>query len=350
MARAPFDTPEGLFHFSEPARTPATAPEVGAPASESWLHPRGGAKPGETVLITGIAGGQGRLIARRLAPTFDLVGVDRHTWDGHPPGLRVLTVDIRKRKFEDVFRTERPSAVVHLAFVRHFRLGEELRHETNVLGTKRILEYAIAHGVRRVVVLSSSYVYGALADNPYYMDEDSPLNVSRNYPEVRDLAEVDTLATAFLWRHPEVATSILRPVNTLGYYVHSAIGRYLRQRYVPTIMGFNPMMQFMHEEDVAEAVALALQAGTHGVFNLTGPGAVPLKVAIHEAGSTAIPVPEPVARSVFGRLFRWGLYHTPPGAIHFLKYPCTLDGRRFREATGFSPLFSLEDVFASVRR
>jgi len=349
MARAPHDTPEGLFHFGEPA-APAIVAEPPAPVSESWVHPRGGAKPGETVLITGIAGGQGRLIARRLANTFDLVGVDRTYWDGHPPGLRVHKVDIRKRKFEDIFRTERPSAVVHLAFIRHFRGDAETRHEVNVLGTKRLLEYAIGHGVKRVIVLSSSYVYGALPDNPYYMDEDSALNVSRNYPEVRDLAEVDTLATGFLWRHPEVATTILRPVNTLGYYVHSAIGRYLRQRYVPTIMGFNPMMQFIHEEDVAEAVALALQSGTHGVFNLTGPGAVPLKVAIREAGSTAMPFPEPVARTVFRELFRWGLYHTPPGAMNFLKYPCTLDGRRFRHATGFSPLFSLEDVFASVRR
>ncbi|HXJ33960.1 MAG TPA: NAD-dependent epimerase/dehydratase family protein [Candidatus Eisenbacteria bacterium] len=351
MARVPFDTPEGLFHFADPEPDPAPviAPRPAA-VTETWSHPRGGARPGETVLITGIAGGQGRLIARRLANTFDLVGVDRHPWEGHPPGLRVLTVDIRKRKFEDVFRTERPTAVVHLAFIRHFRLGEELRHEINVLGTKRVLEYAIAHGVKRVVLLSSSYVYGAFPDNPYYMDEDSPLNVSRNYAEVRDLSEVDTLATAFLWRHPEVATTVLRPVSTLGYYVHSNMGRYLRGRYVPTIMGFNPMMQFIHEEDVAEAVALALQTGTHGVFNLTGPGAVPLKVAIHESGGTAVPFPETVARAVFSRLFRWGLYPTPPGAINFLKYPCTLDGRRFQQATGFAPLFSLEDVFASVRR
>src|SRR5439155_1564346 len=86
-----------------------------------------------------------------------------------------------------------------------------------VVRTKRVLEYAIAYGVKRVVVLSSSYVYGALPDNPFYLNEDFPLNVSRTYPEVRDLAEVDTLATAFLWRHPEVTTAILRPVNTLGY-------------------------------------------------------------------------------------------------------------------------------------
>jgi UDP-glucose 4-epimerase len=258
-------------------------------------------------------------------------------------------VDLRKRKFEDVFRTERPDAVVHLAFVRHFRSDPQVRHEVNVLGTKRVLEYAIAHGVKRIVVVSSSYVYGALPDNPYYMNEDFPLNVSRTYPEVRDLAEVDTLATGFLWRHPEVATAVLRPVNTLGYYVHSAIGRYLSRRYIPTILGYNPMMQFIHEEDVAEAVALALQTGAHGVFNVAGPGAVPLKVAIRETGGVAVPVPEPVAWSVFGRLFRWGLYHTPPGAMDFLKYPCTVDGRPFARATGFQPLFTLEDIFASVR-
>jgi UDP-glucose 4-epimerase len=337
MARVPAEGPEELFHFAE-------RPRVVPPP-----HPRRGAEPGEKLLITGIAGGQGRLIARRLADYFHISGVDRQPWEGYPPSIRMHVVDLRKRKFEDVFRTERPDAVVHLAFVRHFRADPQVRHEVNVLGTKRVLEYAIAYGVKRMVVLSSAYVYGALPDNPYYVNEEYPLNVSRTYPEVRDLAEVDGLTTAFLWRHPEVATAILRPVNTLGYYINSAIGRYLRQRYVPTILGFNPMTQFIHEEDVAEAVALALQTGAHGVFNVAGPGAVPLKVAIRETGGTAVPLPEMLARAVFSRLFRLGLYHTPPGAMNFLKYPCTVDGRNFARATGFAPLFTLEDIFSSVR-
>jgi len=336
MARVPSEGPEQLFHFA-----PAAGAEV--------LRTRRGAEPGEKLLITGIAGGLGRLIAKRLGDYFKVAGVDRSPWEGFPPNVSMHVVDLRKRKFEDVFRTERPDALVHHAFVRHFRSDPRVRHEVNVLGTKRVLEYAIAYGVKRVVVLSSSYVYGALPDNPFYLNEDFPLNVSRTYPEVRDLAEVDTLATAFLWRHPEVTTTILRPVNTLGYYTNSTIRRYLSARYVPTILGFNPMTQFIHEEDVAEGVALALQSGTHGVFNVVGPGAVPLKVAIRETGGTAVPIPEPVARAVIDRLFRLGLYHTPPGAIDFLKYPCVLDGEAFQRATGFTPLFSLEDTFASVR-
>ena len=338
MARAPIEGPEQLFHFA-PAEATRDAP-----------RPRRGAQPGEKVLITGIAGGQGRLIARRLGDFFRISGVDRAPWEGAPGNVAMHVVDLRKRKFEDVFRTERPDALVHHAFVRHFRSAQEVRHEVNVLGTKRVLEYAIRYGVKRIVVLSSAYVYGALPDNPFYVNEDYPLNVSRTYPEVRDLAEVDTLASAFLWRHPEVTTAILRPVNTLGYYTNSAITRYLKQRYAPTILGFNPMTQFIHEEDVAEAVVLALQTGAHGVFNVAGPGAVPLKVAVRETGGTAVPLPESIARAIFQQLFRLGLYHTPPGAMDFLKYPCTIDGTAFAQATGFTPLFSLEDTFASIRR
>jgi UDP-glucose 4-epimerase len=338
MARVPVEEPEHLFHFAQ------------ASGSAAFPRARRGAEPGEKLLITGISGGLGRLLANRLRDRFKIVGVDRTSWTTSPADVNMHVVDLRKRKFEDVFRTERPDALIHLAFVRHFRANPRVRHEVNVLGTKRVLEYAIAYGVKRVVVLSSSYVYGALPDNPYYVDEDYPLNVSRTYPEVRDLAEVDSLATAFLWRHPEVTTAILRPVNTLGFYTHSAISRYLGQHYVPTILGFNPMMQFIHEDDVAEAFALALQVGAHGVFNVAGSGAVPLKVAIRETGGTAVPLPETVARSLFSRLFRLGLYHTPPGAMDFLKYPCTIDGRQFARVTGFAPLIPLEKTFAAVRR
>ena len=304
----------------------------------------------DRLLITGITGGQGRLVARRVGDLFEVVGVDRAPWEGHPGRIRVHVLDLRRRKLEDIFRKERPKAVVHLAFVRHFGGDPRVRHEVNVLGTKQLLEYCATYGVRQLVVLSSAYVYGALPENPYYMTEDSALNVSRTYPEVRDLAEVDTLCSAFLWHYPEIKTTILRPVNTIGYSVHSTIGRYLQLDYVPTILGFNPMTQFIHEDDVAEAIALALDVGTRGVFNVVGPGAVPLKVAIRESGRTPVPVPEPLARMVFGALFRFGLYPFPPGAIDFAKYACTVDGGRFRAETGFRPLLTLRDIFASTRR
>ena len=269
----------------------------------------------ERVLITGIAGGQGRLLARRLMESYDVCGVDRVKWDDCPRGVRVHVLDIRKRKFEDVIRSELPNAIVHLGFIRHFRASDRDRHDVNVRGTKRLLDHCINHGVQALVVISSSYVYGAAPENPFYMDEDSPLSASRSYPEIRDLVEVDTLASAFLWRYPLIRTCVLRPANVLGSAVQTMIGQYLREPWVPTLMGFDPMMQFLHEHDLSEAVALTLERELQGVFNVAGPGAVPLHVAIRETGGHAVPVPEFVAKRVFERLFRWRVISYPPGAL-----------------------------------
>jgi UDP-glucose 4-epimerase len=300
-------------------------------------------------LITGIAGGQGRLLTRRLNERFEVCGVDRVRWEGHPRGVRPYVVDLRKKKFEDVFRRERPDCVVHMGFIQDFRTDERERHDVNVMGTKQLLDHCIHNGVESLVVLSTGYVYGALPENPHFLDEDAPLSASRSYPEIRDRVEVDTLVTAFLWRYPQIRTCVLRPVHVLGYYAHSMIGSYLRERRVPTVMGFDPMMQFIHEEDLSEAIELSVDHRLQGVFNVTGPGQVPLRVAIREAGGEPWSIPEWVLRSLSRRLFRMGLSAYPPGAIDFLKYPITLTGERFANATGFLPLHGLKETLQSVR-
>ena len=304
----------------------------------------------EKVLITGISGGQGRLLTRRLLENYEVGGADWVPWEGHPQDVDVHVVDLRKKKFEDVIRTELPNAVVHMGFIRHFRGDETNRHDVNVRGTKQLLDHCANYGVQKLVVLSSGYVYGAFPENPFYMDEDHPLSASRSYPEIRDLVEVDTLASAFIWKYPHIRTCVLRPVNTLGYYVHSMIGQYLRLERCPTMMGFDPLMQFVHEEDVAEAIALALEHGLQGVFNVTGPGQVPLSVAIRETGAKSLPLPDFLARPAMDRLFRYGLWPYPAGAVDYLKFPVTLSGKRFVEATNYRPLFGLEEIFASLRR
>ena len=241
----------------------------------------------EKVLITGVAGGIGRLLARRLLENYEVCGVDRVPWEGRPRSIAVHAVDLRKRGFEDVIRSELPSAVVHMGFVRDFKSDVGRRHDANVRGTKRLLDHCAHYGVQKLIVVSSGTVYGALYDSPFYMDEDRALEASRAYPEIRDLVEVDALATSFLWRFPHIRTCVLRPVNVLGHYVRSMISEYLRLERAPTVLGFDPLMQFIHEQDVVEAIAVALEHGLQGVFNVVGPGQVPLHTAIREAGGRA---------------------------------------------------------------
>ena len=294
------------------------------------------------VLIVGIAGGHGRLLARRLARSFDVVGVDREPLSARLPGVPFHQVDIRKRGFEDTFRTERPDAVIHLGFVRHFR-GDE-RYDVNVRGTRVLLDHCVRYGVKNVGVLSTSYVYGALAENPSFIDEEHPLSGSRNYPEIRDRVEVDSLATGAMWRHPDMKIFVLRPVPTLGYYVESTMKSYLGRSLVPVAMGFNPMMQFIHEEDLTEALALALEGDLRGVYNVRGPGEVPLRVAIREAGRRALPLPDALLRRLTD-----GLFGLPPGSVDYVKFPCTIAGDLFVERTAFRPLFGIRETLRSLR-
>ncbi len=303
----------------------------------------------EKILITGVAGGLGRLLARRLLENFEVCGVDRVPWEGRPRNVTVHAVDLRKRGFEDVIRNELPSAVVHMGFVRDFKIDVERRHDVNVRGTKKLLDHCAHYGVQRLIVLSSGTVYGALYDNPFYMDEDRVLVASRAYPEIRDIVEVDAVTTAFLWRYPHIRTCVLRPVNVLGHYARSMMSEYLRLDRPPTVMGFDPLMQFIHEQDVVEAIALTLEHGLQGVFNVVGPGQVPLHTAIRETGGSPRAFPEFLFRPVIRRLFRMGLVPWPEGAIDFLKFPVTLSGRRFVEATNFRPLFGLEEIFQSLK-
>jgi UDP-glucose 4-epimerase len=303
----------------------------------------------EKVLITGIAGGLGRLLATRLCETYRVCGVDLASWLNHPPGIDVRRADLRKRNFEDTIRTEQPDAVVHLGFIRHFRSDERERHEVNVRGTKLLLDHCMQYGVRRLVVLSSGYVYGAFPENPYRLDEDAPLSASRSFPEIRDLVEVDTLASAFIWRRPEVATSVLRPVGALGTHVHSLVRGYLGLQRVPTVMGFDPMMAFIHEDDLVSALALALEGHLRGVFNVAGPGEVPIHTAIRETGGVIWPAPDPPLSWIFDRLFRLGVWPYPAGMLEYLKYPVSLAGERFVDATGFRCKYGLREIFDSVR-
>ncbi len=300
------------------------------------------------VLITGVAGAIGRLVARRLLEKHEVVGLDTAVWPGRPRELTLHRVDLRKKGTDDIFRRERPDTVLHLGSVRH-TFDETLRHDVNVVGTKKLLDLCAAHEVRRVIVLSSSYVYGALPENPFYMDEDTPLSVSRHYPDIRDLAELDGLATTFLWRYPEIATSILRPVSALGRRAHSTMAGYLRLDFSPVVTGFDPMLQFIDEDDLARAIALCVEGNQRGIFNIVGPGALSLRSGIRLAGGTALSLPDPLCRALVGTLFSLGLAPAPSDAVDFLKYPCTIDGRAFREATGFTAEHDLVQSLRSVR-
>jgi UDP-glucose 4-epimerase len=287
------------------------------------------------VLIPGASGAIARKVALRLRDEgAEVVGIDRRPWPDAP--IEFHEVDVRKRAAEDVFRRARPQAVVHMATVTSLAVPGEERYQINLGGTRAVFEYARAYGVEHCIFVGRHTFYGAGPDSPLFHGEDDPPLELNRFPELADLVAADLFAATALWRFPELATTVLRLCYTLGPTGHGTLASFLRGKRVPTVMGYDPLFQFLHEDDVVRAIVLTLSKRPRGVFNVAGPQPLPLSRVAHEAGRSVLPVPEFIMSGLLGR---FGLPNLPAGALNHLKYPVVVDARHFRTATGFEHAF-----------
>jgi UDP-glucose 4-epimerase len=286
------------------------------------------------ILVPGASGLLARKVVRVLVDKgHEVAGIDARPWPDPPHGVVVHVVDVRKRAAEEVFRQFRPEAVIHMATVTHLREKSEDRYRINLGGTRAVVEHAHAHGVGQVIFVGRHTFYGAAADAPLYHKEDEPPTAAHSFPELADLVAADLYACTALWRMPKMRTAVLRVCYTLGPSRHGTLAAFLRFRRVPTVMGFDPLFQFMHEDDAARAIATTLEANLHGVYNVAGPPPLPLSTVIRGIGHLPLPIPEPLLGFAFGR---FGLPLLPTGAIAHLKFPVVVDDSSFRTATGFT--------------
>jgi UDP-glucose 4-epimerase len=301
------------------------------------------------IVITGISGRLGRLVARRLHHEADwhIVGLDRRPMLGRPKDIEHLPFDLRSKRTRDVFRTGDVDALIHLGVMHDPRARAAELYSWNIAGTSKLLEYCQAYRVPKVVLLSSANVYGPRPDNPQFLTEDAPLLAAQRFPEMRDLVEIDHLVSTFLWRARDVDTVILRPVHIVGP-VHNAPSNYLRIPRPPVLLGFDPMVQLIHVEDVAEAIALALKPKRRGIYNIVGPGEVPLTAILHELGREPRQIPHPVAKPVLSLAFALGISSFPVAELDFIRYVCMVDGRRAVAELGFRARHGLRETIRAV--
>jgi UDP-glucose 4-epimerase len=299
------------------------------------------------VLVTGISGKLGRLVGFELLRRgYQVAGIDRRPWPGGPEGVEVHQVDIRKRPAEDVFRTYRPDAAIHMATVTHLVTKTPDRMRVNLYGTRAFIHHCHEYGVKQAIFAGRHTFYGAAADSPLYHTEDEPPISAHAFPELADLVAADLYAASALWRYPEIATAVLRLVYTLGPSQHGTLAAFLKGPRVPLVMGFDPLFHFIHEQDAAEAIVTTLAHKLHGIFNVSGPTPVPLSTIVKAAGRRPLPMPEALFKLGLGRL---GLPLLPAAAVDHLKYPIVVDSDPFKRATGFRQAYDERETIQSFR-
>ncbi len=301
------------------------------------------------ILLTGIAGRLGRRAAHRLRRHHQVIGIDPRPCPALPTDVIHHRVDIRRRPAEDVFRQGEIDAVVHLGVVHNFRIPAERLYARNVIGTETLLKYVSKYGIKKLVLLSSGDAYGPMPTNSHFIDEDAPLMGSQHFPEIRTLVAVDRTVQSFFWRHPDIETVILRPVHIVGPNVRNAPSKYFRLRVIPTILGFDPMVQLIHEDDLLRLVEAALQPGVRGVFNLSSTEPVPLSRILKILAKPTLPVPHPLFRLFLEKAWKYRLTSFPAPELDHIRYNTVLDTTRAREVLKADPERTLYEILEPFR-
>jgi nucleoside-diphosphate-sugar epimerase len=255
-------------------------------------------------------------------------------------------------------------AVAHLAFARFGRQSREELHAINVDGTMNAFAAAAEAGVRRFVFASSAAAYGFHPDNPIGMTEDWPARGSERWFYSREKAELERRLEDAARENGAMTLTILRPTVVLGPYtarhadelfpsaLRPLVHRWFGLRRLPVPPPVVPLpqpLQFVHEDDVADAFALALRRPSPGTYNLAGDGTVSGSELARELGLTPLPVPGVVTRALARGVN--ALPGRPPAleALELATHPVVTDASKARRELGWNPRYtSLEALRAAV--
>jgi UDP-glucose 4-epimerase len=310
---------------------------------------------GKRILITGVSSYLGLRLAKLFEHDDDIeaiVGVDLQ----EPPvpigKLDFVPADIRNPLIARVLDSTEVDTVIHTNISSHpSRLGGRSQmKENNVMGTLQLLAATQrAKRVTRVIMKSSTAVYGMGPKEPSIVREDHDNRHAHLYGYGKDCSEAETYVRDFARRRRDVEVVILRMQSLIGPTVRTNMSDYLSLPIIPTALGYDPRLQLVHEEDAVEAFARATHDAPKGIYNITGRGVVFLSKAIRMLGKVGLPMLYPAATAAGSILRRVGTVDFPPDQLQFLIYGRVVDYKRAREEFGFVARYTTEEAIADFR-
>jgi len=306
------------------------------------------------VLVTGVSRFLGGHLAARLAadPSIERVlGVDTA-----PPGpdlrsrmggVEFVRADIRNPLIAKVIARADVDTVVHAALSPDpSGTWGSATKEMSVLGTMQLLAACQkAPSVRRVVLESTTAVYGASPLDPALFDETMTPNDLPTSGYARDATEIEGYLRGFARRRPDVATTVLRFASLVGPRIDTVVTRYFALPVVPTVLGYDARLQLLHEEDALAVLERAVAHDLPEVVNVAADGVLLLSQAIRRAGRVPLPVPPP-AVGVVGRALAFArIASFSPEQLRLLDFGRVVDTTRLHTEFGFTPRWTTTQAF-----
>lgn len=280
--------------------------------------------------------------------------------------IRIIALDIRKPEFEHpnvtyhridltnpsasqilarIFQNEGVKRLAHLIFSYTLSRDRSLAHELEAIGTMHVLDACDEAGVERVAARSTTTIYGARRGNPNFLTEIHETGQMNADALFHDKIELERQMQQYQRNHPECAVAILRECSSLGATSMNYISSLISQKRPPKVLGFDPLMQFIHEEDLFRAHEMAILGEHRGIFNIVGKGVVRYSEAIEAMGGRAKTRPETMLRATTSLFWALKLNNTPGGLLDYIKYSWVADGTHAANVLGFVPQF---DCFEAI--
>ena len=300
-----------------------------------------------TVLITGAAGFIGRALTTALKSAHYVVALDLRDMPEAQrlPGVTYATADIGDPKLGEIFRTYQPQTVVHLASVVAAGGDEARDFAIDVLGTKNVLEAALAAGAKHIVVTSSGAAYGYHADNPVPLRETDPLRGNDDFAYSKHKRMVEEMLADWRDKFPQLKQTVFRPCTVLGPGTNNQITAIFARPVVVGLSGTTTPFSLISELDVVEALAKAVNEERDGVFNLAGDGTLSLREIAGILGKTFLPLPPVVLKAVLWILHLLRLTKLSPAHVKFIQYRPVLANDKLKSEFGYTPKLDARAVF-----
>ena len=291
--------------------------------------------------------------------------------DSDPAYRRILAVDVRDpgdlspkasfhyvdlttpeagKELAEIFKENQVDTVAHLAFLSNPAHDPMYAHELQVAGTMHVLNAAAAARLHKVVMLGTVMSYGARYDNPNFLTEESPLRAGDSSSFMADLVDIERQLQEFSQRRPDTVCTMLRMGARLGPQVDTFFSRLLSRPVVPVLMGYDPLIQLLHEKDALISLKIAMDRDHRGPFNIVPDGVLPLSTIIKLAGRLTIPIPHFFGKKMGGFLWASQLTTVPPDFMDYLKYLWVADGKKAREEMGMRYQYNTRDTILDWAR
>ncbi|MFD9079599.1 SDR family oxidoreductase [Streptomyces erythrochromogenes] len=317
----------------------------GAPGVRQPRNPEGPRRPSPVIAVTGAASGVGAALVSRLAASDEVkqvVAIDERRGDCAAAQWHVL--DVRDPAIAEKLRGA--DVVVHLALDLDLETDPAARTAYNVRGTQTVLTAAAAAGVHRVVLCTSSMVYGALPDNDIPLSEDSELRATAEATGVGDLLEIERLGRRAPRAHPGLNVTVVRPAVLVGG-TDTALTRYFESPRLLVVAGSRPTWQFCHVEDLVSALEYAALEKVEGELAVGCEGWLEQEEVEELSGIRRMELPSAVALGAAARLHRIGLTPSPAGDLAYTMHPWVVSVSGLH-AAGWRPRWTNEEVLAEL--